>query len=155
MTRRVAKTSVLVWLAALALALVPATPASAHAELVSATPAPGTGLPQAPGAVVLRFNEPLNMRLSEIRVLDSDGQDVAEGASLAVTGDPQAMRRKLGLLAPDQYTVEWTTTSTVDGHTLHGSYSFGIGTAAAANESVRRGRSIPKDGWDWWGVSSR
>lgn len=149
---RVAKKTVLTAIAALALVLAPASPAGAHAELVSATPAPGTGLPQAPGAVVLRFNEPLNMRLSEIRVLDSDGQDVAEGPSVAVVGDPQAMRRKLGLLATDRYTVEWTTTSTVDGHTLHGSYSFGIGTAAAGNESVSAG---PVDSEGWLGLVGR
>ncbi len=149
---RAAKKGVLTGLTALALVLAAATPAAAHAELVSAIPAPGTGLPQAPGAVVLRFNEPLNMRLSEIRVLDSEGRDVAEGPSIAVTGDPQAMRRKLGLLPPDQYTVEWTTVSTVDGHALHGSYSFGIGTAAPANESVRSG---PVDSEGWLGLVGR
>ncbi|MGH2659389.1 MAG: hypothetical protein ACRDHS_06930 [Actinomycetota bacterium] len=35
-------------------------PAGAHAGLVASTPSPGIGLPQAPGAVVLRFSEPLN-----------------------------------------------------------------------------------------------
>ncbi len=113
--------TVLVCAAGLSLALAPASPASAHAELVTATPAPGAGLPQAPGAVVLRFTEPLNMRLSEIRVLDSEGIDVGEGPSLAVPGEREAMRRELGLLSPDRYTVEWTTFSTVDGHTLRGS----------------------------------
>lgn len=148
----VAKKTFLTALAVLGLTLVPASPVGAHAELVSATPTPGTGLPQAPGAVVLRFNEPLNMRLSEIRVLNSDGQDVAEGASVEVAGEPQAMRRRLGLLAPDRYTVEWTTVSTVDGHALHGSYSFGIGTAAPGNEVVRSG---PVDSEGWLGLVGR
>ncbi len=133
-------------LAAAVLVIAAASPAWAHAELVQASPAPGLGLPQAPGAVVVRFNEPLNQRLSGIEILDPSGRDVGEGDTLPVEGDPQAMRRRLGLLSPSVYTVEWTTVSTVDGHTLHGRYNFGIGTSASADEVVRAS-PIDSDGW--------
>jgi copper transport protein len=129
-----------------------ASPAWAHAELADASPAPGSGLPQAPGAVVVRFNEPLNRRLSSIEVLDASGRDVGEGPTRAVEGDPNAMKRRLGLLSPGVYTVEWITVSTVDGHTLHGSYSFGIGTSASADESVR---ASPIDSEGWLGLVGR
>jgi methionine-rich copper-binding protein CopC len=139
-------------LAAVALVVVPVSPAWAHAELVQATPAPGSGPPQAPGAVVVRFNEPLNRRLSGIEVLDPSGRDVGEGATLPVEGDARAMKRRLGLLSPGVYTVQWTTVSTVDGHTLHGSYRFGIGTSASANESIR---ASPIDSEGWLGLVGR
>ncbi|MBW3590473.1 MAG: copper resistance protein CopC/CopD [Actinobacteria bacterium] len=139
-------------LVGLSFVVATASPVAAHADLVSATPAPGSGLPQAPGAVVLRFNEPLNLRLSEIRVLDSTGADVAEPGTAAVTGDERAMKRKLGLLGPDKYRVEWTTVSAVDGHSLHGSYSFGIGTSTAGDETVRSG---PVDSEGWLGLLGR
>jgi copper transport protein len=139
-------------LAAVALVIVSVSPAWAHAELVQASPAPGSGLPQAPGAVVVRFNEPLNRRLSGIEILDPSGRDVDEGATLPVKGDPQAMKRRLGLLSPGVYTVQWTTVSTVDGHTLHGSYRFGIGTSASADESVR---ASPIDSEGWLGLVGR
>ena len=42
---------------ALAVSLVGASPASAHATLIGADPAPGATLPQAPGADVLQFSE--------------------------------------------------------------------------------------------------
>lgn len=141
-------------LAAGAFALIAATllvgiwtsPASAHAELVTATPDAGSGLPQAPGYVVLKFSEPLNDQLSHIEILDQRARDVGVGATVGVVGDRAAMRRKLGLLQPDTYTVRWTTVSFVDGHTLKGSYQFGIGDAPLGNEHVASS-PISSEGW--------
>ena len=110
--------------------------AAAHAELLLASPAPGTGLAQAPAAVVIKFSEPLNIALSRIEVLDGAGVDVGQGPSVAVAGDPQAMRRPLGLLPTGQYLVRWTSVSALDGHTLRGSYSFAVGTSASPATTI-------------------
>ena len=111
-----------------------ASPAAAHAALEAANPGPGVGFPQAPGAVALRFSEPLHRGLSRIEVLGPDGHDVGVGPTLAVERDPLAMRRKLGLFRPGIYRVRWVSVSRFDGHTLRGSYSFGVGTAATGDE---------------------
>lgn len=132
--------------------LVGAAPASAHAALVSASPGPGHGLPQAPGAVALRFAEPLHRGLSRVEVLGPDGRDVGVGPTQAVERDPLAMRRKLALLRPGQYSVRWVSVSTVDGHTLRGSYNFGIGTAANGDEQQLAG---PVDSEGWLGLTGR
>lgn len=116
-----------------------AGPAGAHAGLVSASPGAGTGLPAAPGAVVLRFSEPLNRQLSAISVLDPSGRDVGAGSTEAVQGDPRAMQRKLGLLRPGSYLVRWTSVSTLDGHALSGTYHWAVGTEAAPGEQVASG----------------
>ena len=110
--------------------------AQAHAELLLASPAPGTGLAQAPAAVVIKFSEPLNVALSRVEVLDRSGADVGQGPTLAVAGDTQAIRRPLGLLPTGQYTVRWTTVSALDGHTLRGTYSFAVGTGADAATTI-------------------
>lgn len=123
-----------------------AAPASAHASFVAASPSPGHGFPQAPGAVALRFSEPLNLGLSRIEVLDGDGNDVGVGPTEKVEGDPAAMRRKLGLLRPGQYRVRWVSVSTVDGHSLRGSYAFGIGTGATDEERVEAS-PVASEGW--------
>lgn len=102
----------------------------AHAELVLASPEPGTGLAQAPAAVIIKFSEPLNVALSRIEVFDGSGADVGQGPTLVVAGDPRAMRRPLGLLPTGQYKVAWTSVSALDGHTLRGTYSFAVGTGA-------------------------
>ena len=123
-------------LAGCAFLLGTAGSAAAHAELLLASPAPGTGLAQAPAAVVIKFSEPLNTALSRIEILDESESDVGQGPSVAVAGDPQAMRRPLGLLPTGQYTVRWTSVSALDGHTLRGSYSFAVGTGASPNTTI-------------------
>ncbi|MBI4636661.1 MAG: copper resistance protein CopC/CopD [Candidatus Rokubacteria bacterium] len=127
------------------LALLPLE-AGAHAGPVAATPPPGLGLVQAPGAVVLRFSEPISHRLSRIDVLDQAWQDATTGPTAPVEGDPNAMQRKLGLLTPGQYTVRWTTVSTLDGHTLRGSYTFGIGTGSLGNQRIEND-PVASEGW--------
>ncbi len=111
-------------------------PTLAHAELLLASPEPGTGLAQAPAAVVIKFSEPLNIGLSRVAVLDASGADVGQGPTLEVAGDPRAMRRPLGLLPTGQYTVAWTSVSALDGHTLRGTYSFAVGTGADAGTTI-------------------
>jgi copper transport protein len=129
-----------------------ASPAAAHASFVAASPSPGRGLPQAPAAVVLRFNEPLNLPLSSVEVRDADGRDVTEGGTQPVEGDESAMRRRLALLPPGEYTVRWETVSTLDGHRLHGTYTFGIATATLGNEQVA---ASPLASEGWLGLAGR
>ena len=129
----------LVLLVAAAFALGAPGAVAAHAEILLASPGPGTGLSQAPAAVVIKFSEPLNTALSRIEVLDASGTDVGQGPTLAVAGDAQAMRRPLGLLPVGQYTVRWTSVSALDGHTLRGTYSFAVGTGADAGTTIADG----------------
>src|SRR2546421_2132620 len=135
----------------LAGALAVAAPALAHTVLVAADPAPGIGLPRAPGAATLRFSEALNLHLSRIEVLDS-GHEAGLGQARAVPGDPWAMQEKLGPAPPGVYTVRWTSTSADDGHTLQGSYSFGVATAATGNETVANN---PASSEGWLGLFGR
>lgn len=139
-------TAVVVVLATMAALVATAAPAWAHADVIEADPGPGTGLPTAPGEVVMRFTEPLIVQSSSIRVLDATGADVGEGPTRAVEGDAQAMRRTLGLLAPGVYRVEWTTVSPLDGHTLRGSYTFAVG-AQAGSENQVLANPLASEGW--------
>lgn len=102
--------------------------------------------------MALRFSEPLHRKLSRIEVLGPDGRDAGVGPTQAVERDPAAMRRKLALLRPGRYRVQWVSVSTIDGHTLRGSYSFGIGTAAVGDE---RERASPVDSEGWLGLTGR
>ena len=113
-----------------------AEPAGAHAGFLSASPGPGVGVPQPPNAVVVRFSEPLNLNLSSIGIINRSDRYVGTGPTLEVVGDDGAMQRKLGFVPPGEYVVRWTTVSSVDGHTLHGSYRFGVGAAASDAQTV-------------------
>jgi copper transport protein len=112
-------------------------PASAHAELVSASPAPGASVTQAP-AVVVRFSEALNPSLSTITVTGTAG-DATSGPTAVLPGNGRVMRRPLALLRPGRYVVRWTSVSSDDGHTLSGSYGFAIAAATGAAQQVHGG----------------
>ena len=112
--------------AAIAVVALPAT-ALAHAGFVSSTPEPGSMLGTATGQVILTFSEPLNTRLSRAAVLEPDGS--------AATGRVTADDRMIIDLTTNQtgvYEVSWTTVSVVDGHTLSGSFRFGVGVSPGA-----------------------
>lgn len=115
-------------LVSLAVVLVLATPgpALAHAGFVSSQPEPGSTLGAAPGVVTLEFSEPLNEKLSRASVTAPDGQTF-EG----VTSGNRAIRVPVSTNLQGIYRVEWTTVSTVDGHTLRGSFDFGVGVPVA------------------------
>jgi copper transport protein len=136
----------------MSLGLATPVPVAAHAELLIASPAPGTGLPQPPSSVVIKFSEPLDLGLSRIEVLDAGGSDVASGQTVEVPGDPYAMQRSVGNLPIGRYQVQWTSVSRVDGHVLRGSYGFAIGTTAEPGSSVRES---PLDTEGWLGLVGR
>ncbi len=126
-------------LGAIGIMLVVAAPANAHAALVSASPAPGASLPQAPGAVVLRFSEAVELRTSTVAVTGPGATQATNGPTVAVAGDERSIRRPLGLLQPGRYIVRWTSVSSDDGHMETGSYSFAIGVAASTVRHVDAG----------------
>lgn len=101
--------------------------AGAHAAFVSSRPEPGERLSTAPGAVVLRFSEPLIPRLSGATVADPGGKP-----SRSPQIGEREIRVPLDTTAPGVYTVEWKTVSPLDGHTLRGSFRFGVGTSPGA-----------------------
>lgn len=105
---------------------VPASAAHAHAVLIGASPTPNIGLGTPPRAVTLRFSEPVRLPPSSIRVRDERGRDLVRSLRLIPT-DPQSMEAAIALLPRGIYRVEWKTVSTLDGHTIRGSYQFGVG----------------------------
>jgi copper transport protein len=115
------------WLLGLAvIATIVAVPgtARAHAAIVSSQPEPGQELGTAPGVVVLRFSEPLNVSLSRATVIDPNDRRF-EGTP---TGERE-IRIPLSTNALGVYEVEWVSVSTLDGHTLRGSFRFGVGVS--------------------------
>ena len=100
-----------------------ATPAMAHARLVSAEPAANASV-AVPATIVLRFNEALQARLSNFKLTDIDGKAVA------ITAKPAPDEKSLAAtpnapLAPGLYTVSWTVAGP-DAHAMKGTYSFSV-----------------------------
>ena len=114
----------------LSLAL-PAGPASAHAFLVRASPAPGARLAQAPDLVTLQFSEVLTSGGSGMTVTEV-GRPGSRRLAVRLVGGGTAMEAPLPRLGgpgagAGVYTVAWTAVSAVDGHLTSGAFSFGVG----------------------------
>lgn len=103
--------------------------ARAHAAFVRADPPPNSVLPEHVHEVTIWFSEPLEPQFSEIQVLDTQGKRRDSGNSHILEDDDQAMSVSLPTLPDGTYTVAWRNVSTVDGHTLRGSYIFSFGQA--------------------------
>ena len=102
-------------------------PAEAHANLVESDPAVNSVLPESPDSVTIRFTEPLEPDLSEIRVLNAQGRRVDGGDSKVDDNDPHLLSVSVGHLENGTYTVAWKNVSTVDGHRVRGAFVFSVG----------------------------
>jgi copper transport protein len=100
--------------------------ATAHANYVRSNPASDARLVKAPTEVRIEFSEPPDAKGSEIQVLDTSGKR-HDRRDVAPSGDPNGLRVSLEPIPDGGYTVAWTTTSAVDGHTTKGSFAFAIG----------------------------
>jgi copper transport protein len=136
------KTTMLLALALLSVAvspflMAPADPASAHANQVRSSPSPNQVLETSPGRVIVWFSEPIEGSFSRIQVLDADGNKVDNGDSAPDPTEPTAMTVTLPQdLTNGTYTVAWRNLSTIDGHTVVGSYLFAIGEPVGAGAAV-------------------
>jgi len=104
-------------------------PVEAHANLVSADPAPGATTPATPSQVCMTFSEQLEKSFSTVSVLDSSGRSVGEG-SPTFSQDDLSMCLALTPLPNGVYIVSWRTQSAVDGHIVESSFPFGVGNAS-------------------------
>ncbi len=103
--------------------------ASAHAGLLRADPAANSAVPQAPARVRLWFSEPIEPRFSGIEVYDTSRNQVDAGDFRIEGTDRKSASVGLSSLPDGTYTVSWHNLSTVDGHSLAGSFAFSMGDA--------------------------
>lgn len=109
-----------VLLASVLFALTGTAAASAHADLVSMSPAPGSTVSEALQLVTLTFGEDVTAMGSTVVVLDPNGSDV----QLGVTIQGPAVTVTIGDLAmAGEYHVNYRVNS-VDGHIVEGSEVF-------------------------------
>jgi len=112
--------------------------ASAHAELVSSTPAANSTVTTAPARVVAVFSEELASSGSLLKVTDSKGTAVDTGDSALDRSDAQRKTLVVGLkanLPADTYTVNWTSVAS-DGHSETGSFMFKVAGATSTTPAT-------------------
>jgi copper transport protein len=113
---------------AIAAALLAPGTALAHATLESSEPATQSRVEKPPTEIRLRFNEPVTVVSSAIRVLAPDGTLLSGTARTEADG--YVVVAPVSRLVDGQgYTVRWRVTGD-DGHSPGGVFTFGIGVAA-------------------------
>jgi copper transport protein len=131
--------------AAAALALGPASPAYAHAELEETTPAAGATLDAAPDAVTLSFSEPVEAAFGAIRVYDENARRVDTGASRHPAGRSDAVTVGLGDLPNGGYVVTWRVVS-ADSHPVQGAFTFRVGPGGGGDTGALVTRLLAQQG---------
>ncbi|WP_432831221.1 copper resistance CopC/CopD family protein [Dactylosporangium sp. CA-092794] len=142
MTRRRWSVPLAMLLGALAILVLPAAPASAHATLDKTAPVAGTVLDQLPAEVTLTFGEPVRLVADKVRVTAPDG-------SRADTGKPSV--RDTEVVIPlksggpkGTYLVSYRIIS-ADSHPVGGGYSFSYGQVSATPGAADPGNSVQTD----------
>ena len=106
-----------------------AAPAEAHAALSASEPADGATLERAPDEILLSFSEPVDPKISSIRVLDTNGRNVARGSAQTLPADAKKYRIRLSAIGEGVYIVSWRVLSRADGHVTGGTLAFGVGVS--------------------------
>jgi copper transport protein len=120
---------VLAVLAAVLAAVLWASPARAHADLVESDPINGSALAEAPRVAALTFSERIAPRFSSARLVDGSGR-VLRGARSTARGDRLTV--ELPPLAIGAYGIAWRVISEDDAHTTDGVLLFTIGSVPSA-----------------------
>ena len=102
--------------------------ASGHATLAGTSPPVQSRLDAPPQVVTLRFDQSVTATGRAIEVFAADGRRLSSPAVSSKQGRLVTARLH-GLTRGEAYTVRWRTTSS-DGHTGSGVFTFGVGVAA-------------------------
>jgi methionine-rich copper-binding protein CopC len=132
---------------ALSLAFIGAAPVAAHAQLVSATPAPGSTVSSPPSEVRLTFDGPPYDYGLGVVVLSPSGGHLETGR-VSVEGN-DVVQPVRGSTGSGTITVRWRVVS-ADGHPASGQYTFVLdanGRSAAAGAA--QDPSSPGSGTGW------
>src|SRR5262245_35909936 len=121
---------------AIALALLIALPAAAHATLVRSEPAAGALLDTSPPSLSLEFSEELDPAFSQAQLFDSQNRLIEPGPGEIAPSAPRVLRLILPDLPKGSYTALWRVRSIVDGHITEGSLPFGVGVAPTSTSLI-------------------
>ncbi|MGG6313734.1 copper resistance CopC/CopD family protein [Paenibacillus macerans] len=126
-------------------------PVSAHAYVVSSTPAADETLAESPDEVTVDFNEPVEEGFHALTVTGPGGERVEAGNSKIDPERPTRLSVALSTdLADGVYAANWKIVSG-DGHPVSGTISFQIGQGGAGQDAAPKeiaARETDFPGWD-------
>lgn len=127
--------------------------ASAHARLVSSTPADGATVASGLTQVTMTFGEEISVDQSRAELTSADGMAVAGATAAVDKANRTMMTITTPALADGKYTVSWRSVTEDDNGILNGTFSFTVGSGGAMSGGGTSGggASLPGtgsgDGW--------
>jgi copper transport protein len=115
--------------------LIPNIPNSyAHAGVVKSDPSPNQSITTQPTSVDVYFNDPVDIRYSQIQVLNSNGKEIQQKDLHYINNNQNALSVSLPTgLKNGIYTVTTKVLDQTDGHVTKNYYVFGIGQTVPKN----------------------
>ena len=107
-----------------------------HAFVLSSNPSSSQSLAQSPQQVNVFFSEPVDLRFSHLKVLDSNGKEVDKGDVHHLQNDESTLTVSVPLLKDGTYTVSTNVLSQTDGHVTDNAFVFGIGEAVVVPKNL-------------------
>jgi copper transport protein len=142
------------WLGLIAWLALLAGPVAAHAELVTADPAPNASLIDSPEAVRMTFSERIDPSSVSVDLLDAARRRVAGVGEPRVDESETGVAVDMPLLEQGTYTVSYRVLSAVDGHATVGRFSFAVDPSGAlappASDPFSASPSV-----DAWSIAAR
>ena len=100
-----------------------------HAFVINSSPSQSVSIAASPQQVDVFFSEPVDLRYSNLKVLDSNGKQVDKGDVRYLQNDESKLTVSVPLLKDGTYTVSTNVLSQIDGHVTDNAFVFAIGQA--------------------------
>lgn len=100
-----------------------------HAFLTSSNPVASQSLSSPPGKMEAFFSEPVDIKYSQVKVLDPNGKEVDNKDIRHIDGDQSSLSVTLPRLEDGVYTVTTNVLSQTDGHVTKSAFVFAVGQA--------------------------
>jgi copper transport protein len=107
-----------------------------HAFVINSNPTPSGSLPSSPQQVNVFFSEPVDLRYSHLKVLDSNGKQIDGKDVHYLNNDESSLTVSVPLLKDGIYTVSTNVLSQTDGHVTDNAFVFAVGQAVIPSNVV-------------------
>lgn len=97
----------------------------AHPALISSSPKAGDALDMPPREIRLKFNDPIEITFTHVKVFDAARKEIAVEATQRDPSDTSAAVQTLPPLKPGSYKASWTAVGR-DGHRVKGEFNFSV-----------------------------
>jgi copper transport protein len=120
---------------AVAIVVLTAAPAAAHAELVTSSPKSDSTISTSPKLIQLTFTEDVEVSLGSIALFNEQGDRVDIGAPRHAATSDRTIETEVPKLDGGGYVVTWRVIS-ADSHPVHGAFTFGVGQSAGGAQAL-------------------